>query len=54
MQHAMLHICWHLQKVETGTDLKITGYEDIQVKDGVAYGNAPLEFSADNINDYKF
>ena len=42
------------QKVETGTDLKITGYEDIQVKDGVAYGNAPLEFSADNINDYKF
>lgn len=42
------------QKVETGTDLKITGYEDVQVKDGVARGNAPLEFSADNISDYNF
>lgn len=42
------------QKVETGTDLKITGYEDVQVKDGVAHGNAPLEFSADNISDYNF
>lgn len=42
------------QKVETGTDLKITGYEDVQVKDGVARGNAPLEFSAGNIGDYNF
>lgn len=42
------------QKVETGTDLKITGYEEVEVKDGVAYGNAPLEFSSDNINDYNF
>lgn len=42
------------QAVETGTDLKITGYESVEIKDGVAYGDAPLEFSADNIGDYNF
>lgn len=42
------------QEVETGTDLKITGYESIDVQNGIAYGNAPLEFTADNINDYNF
>ncbi|MSR93486.1 substrate-binding domain-containing protein [Clostridiaceae bacterium 68-1-5] len=42
------------QEIKTGTDLKITGYDAIEVKDGVAYGNAPLEFTAENINDYKF
>lgn len=42
------------QSVQTGTDLKITGYESVEVTDGIAYGNAPLEFSADNINDYNF
>lgn len=42
------------QKVENGTDLKITGYESIKIQDGVAYGSAPLEFSADNIDDYNF
>lgn len=42
------------QTVENGTDLKITGYESIIVKDGIAYGNAPLEYTAENIKDYIF
>lgn len=42
------------QEVKTGTDLKITGYESVEVQDGIAYGNAPLEFTAENIRDYNF
>lgn len=42
------------QGVTTGTDLKITGYESITVENNVAFGNAPLLFTADNINDYEF
>lgn len=42
------------QVVGNGTDLKITGYESIIVKDGIAYGNAPLEYTAENIEDYIF
>ena len=42
------------QAVETGTDLKVTGYESVNVEGGIAYGNAPLEFAADNISDYNF
>lgn len=42
------------QGVETGTDLKITGYESVNVEGNIAYGNAPLEFTSDNIDDYNF
>ncbi|MGI6778882.1 MAG: substrate-binding domain-containing protein [Acetivibrionales bacterium] len=42
------------QGVSTGTDLKITGYDSVEVKGNIAYGNAPLEFTADNIDDYNF
>jgi simple sugar transport system substrate-binding protein len=42
------------QGVENGTDLKATGYENIELNEKVAYGNAPLEFTADNIDDYNF
>ena len=42
------------QGVTTGTDLKITGYENVTVDGNIAYGNAPLEFTAENIDDYNF
>ena len=42
------------QGVSSGTDLKITGYENIKVEGNIAYGNAPLEFTGDNIDDYNF
>lgn len=42
------------QGIETGTDLKATGYEKIDLDGNIAYGNAPLEFTADNIDDYNF
>lgn len=42
------------QGVSTGTDLKITGYDNLQVEGNIAYGNAPLEFTGDNIDDYGF
>lgn len=42
------------QGVETGTSLLATGYEDITVDGGIAYGYAPLVFSAENIDDYNF
>lgn len=40
--------------VNTGDSLLATGYESVTVADGIAYGNAPLVFSADNIDDYNF
>ena len=42
------------QGVADGTDLKATGYESISLDGNVGYGNAPLEFTADNIDDYNF
>lgn len=42
------------QTVKNGTDFRVTGYESVQVKDGIAYGNAPLEYTAENIEDYMF
>lgn len=42
------------QTVENGTDLKMTGYESIRVKEGIAYGDAPLEYTLENIEDYGF
>ena len=40
--------------METGTDLLAPGYESVTVEGTIAYGNAPLIFSADNIDDYNF
>ncbi len=42
------------QGIETGTDLKATGYEKIEVEGSIGFGNAPLEFTGDNIDDYNF
>ena len=42
------------QGVETGTNLGITGYESVTVDGGIAYGYAPLVFTAENIDDYNF
>ena len=42
------------QGVANGTDLKATGYDNIELKGHIGYGNAPLEFTASNINDYNF
>jgi len=42
------------QGVSNGTDLKATGYENIVLEGNIAYGNAPLEFTAENIDDYNF
>ena len=42
------------QGVETGTNLLATGYESVTVEGGIAYGNVPLVFTADNIDDYNF
>ncbi len=42
------------QGVETGSDLKATGYDSVDVDGKIGYGFAPLEFTADNIDDYNF
>lgn len=42
------------QGVTDGSDLKITGYENIKLEGNIAYGNAPLEFTGENIDDYNF
>ena len=41
-------------QVENGTDLKAEGYHDIKLENGIAYGFAPLVFTAENVGDYKF
>lgn len=42
------------QGVETGADLKITGYESVTVDGTIAYGYAPLVFTAENIDSFSF
>lgn len=42
------------QGVQTGTNLLATGYENITVDGNIAYGFAPLVFTADNIDDFEF
>lgn len=42
------------QEIETGTDLKITGYTSINLRGNIAHGYAPLEFTAENIDNYNF
>ncbi|MDR1978763.1 MAG: substrate-binding domain-containing protein [Synergistaceae bacterium] len=40
--------------VSTGANLKATGYEDVKVEGNIAYGYAPLVFTADNIDEFHF
>ena len=42
------------EKVESGASLKAKGYEDVKVYNNIAYGFAPLEFTAENIDNFKF
>jgi simple sugar transport system substrate-binding protein len=40
--------------VSTGTNLKATGYKNITVDKNIAYGYAPLIFTAENIGEFNF
>jgi simple sugar transport system substrate-binding protein len=42
------------EAIETGIDLEKDGYEDCTVTDGIVYGNAPIIFTADNVDSYPF
>ena len=42
------------EAVKTGTDLKAKGYENVTVANNIAYGFAPLIFTAENVSTYKF
>lgn len=42
------------QGVETGANLNVTGYEDVTVDGGIAFGFAPLVFTAENIDEFNF
>lgn len=42
------------ESVGTGSNLGAKGYEKVSVENNIAYGFAPLEFTADNVGDYKF
>jgi simple sugar transport system substrate-binding protein len=42
------------QEIESGTDLGKDGYEDIQVDGQLVFGNAPLVFNQENIDDMLF
>ncbi len=41
-------------KIETDSNLKAKGYEKVTVENNIAYGFAPLVFTAENINNYQF
>ena len=42
------------KSIENGTDLGITGYDNMTVIDHLAFGDASIEFTQDNIADYDF
>ncbi|MFW6229053.1 MAG: substrate-binding domain-containing protein, partial [Alkalispirochaeta sp.] len=42
------------QELESGVDLGKEGYEDIQVDGRLVFGNAPLIFNQENIDDMLF
>ncbi len=42
------------EKLEGTVDLKKTGYEKSAVKGKIIYGNAPVVFTKDNVDNYKF
>lgn len=58
--YAMLSVAAKIlegEEITEGTDLGITGYEDIQIFDDInktLIGNAPLQITEDNIDDYDF
>ncbi|KUJ29037.1 hypothetical protein AR437_08020 [Christensenella hongkongensis] len=42
------------EEIKDGIDLEKDGYEDCKIEGGILYGNAPLVFTADNIDQYSF
>lgn len=40
--------------VKTGDDLGVTGYEEIQVENGIAFGQASLVITAENVDEFGF
>jgi len=42
------------EKIEDGVDLKKAGYEKCSLKGNIIFGNAPLVFTRDNVDQYKF
>jgi simple sugar transport system substrate-binding protein len=42
------------EKIVTGTDLKAKGYNKVTVENNIAYGFAPLIFTPENVDAYKF
>ena len=42
------------EEIKDGVDLEKDGYEDCKIEGGILYGNAPLVFTADNIDQYSF
>lgn len=40
--------------VETGTDLGITGYHNMEVENNIAKGNAALEITKENVDEFSF
>ena len=42
------------ETIETGTDLGIEGYESLTLQGHLAFGDAAIEFTADNVADYDY
>jgi len=42
------------EKIEDGIDLVKPGYENCKLKGKIIFGNAPLELSAENVDNYNF
>lgn len=40
--------------VKTGDNLKAKGYENVTVENGIVYGNAPMVFTKENVDEFKF
>ncbi|MDO4343333.1 MAG: substrate-binding domain-containing protein [Eubacteriales bacterium] len=42
------------ETIENGTDLGITGYDNLTLQGHLAFGDASIEFTAENIDDYDY
>ena len=42
------------ETIENGTDLGIEGYESLTLQGHLAFGDAAIEFTADNVDDYDY
>ena len=42
------------ETIETGADLGVEGYNEVRVDGKVIYGQAWVDVTADNMNDYDF